>query len=360
MERTNDSTTHATAPHGIPQGAPHGTLEGGAGAASTFGGNLTEHQLVQRFRGGRWGAPEIRRTSELGLAPQARALHYAQSVFEGFKAHRLEDGGVALFRPQAHLARLNRSAARLCLPPVDLEQALSWIRALVARDRDAVPAPPESLYVRPLLFADDADLIAGPGVSATLLVLLAPVPSFFDAGSEGLRLRTETTCARAFPGGTGAVKAAGNYAAAMLAQRKAQEEGFHEVVWLDALTRSTIEETGAMNLFLVRGSELWTPPAGDTVLPGITRDSLLRLATDGGLRTHEAPVPLDPDFWSEVTEVFSSGTAVGCAPIASIEHAGQPLFRSTGDHTVQRPLATALMDVKEGRAPDRFGWRVLC
>jgi len=347
-------------PHaGPPAGPSAGPSATGRGGAGPFGCRSATHCLVQRFRGGRWEEPALEPVHRLDLAPQTRAMHYAQSVFEGFKAHRQADGGVALFRPQAHLTRLNRSAARMCLPPVDPEQTLSWVRALVARDRDEVPDPPESLYVRPLLFADDEDLVAGPGDNATLFVLLSPVPAFFG-DSRGLNLRTETRFVRAFPGGTGAVKAAGNYAAAMLAQRAAREEGFHEVVWLDAATRSTLEETGAMNLFVVRKGEILTPPAGDTVLPGITRDSLLRLAADHALVAREERIPLDHGFWDGVSEVFSSGTAVGCTPIASILHEGRTLFAHEGSGRVQRLLSGALMDVKEGRAADPHGWRVAC
>ena len=354
MTRVPDQPPTAVGPHAD---VPDET--GLAGAPARFGSQLTEHVLVQRFRDGRWSEPRIQPASTLALEPQARALHYAQSVFEGLKAHRLPDGRVALFRPQSHLARLNRSTARMCLPAVEPGEALSWIRALVARDRDAVPEAPDSLYVRPLVFADDDDLIAGPGKRATFLVLLAPVPAFFGKAS-GLKLRTETRHARAFPGGTGAVKAAGNYAAAMVAQRAAQEDGYHEVVWLDALTKSKVEETGAMNLFVVRRGELLTPPAGDTILPGITRDSLLQLARDHGIPAREEDVPLGASFWDDVTEVFSSGTAVGCTPIASIDHEGRALFRSNGAGPVQRTLSQALMDVKEGRADDPHGWRVEC
>lgn len=374
MDQNSESSAGVHAPGGPhaspsapPRGGPHAGLHSGVHAAprsgvfsrTVFGGQLTEHCLLQRFREGRWSEPVIEPSRRFELAQQTRALHYGQSIFEGFKAHRLPDGSVALFRPQPHLARLNRSSARMCLPSVDLEKTLSWVRALVARDRDAVPAAPDSLYVRPILFAADEDLIAGAGEDVTLAVMLSPVAPLCD-GVQGLRLRTETRHVRAFPGGTGAVKAAGNYAAAMLAQRTATEEGYDDVVWLDAVQRAYVEESGAMNLFVVRKGAVLTAPAGDTVLPGVTRDTILRLAEDRGIPAREEPIPVDPDYWSEVTEVFTSGTGVGCVPIASIDHEGESLFERPEPGRLQPLLSKALMDAKEGRAPDVHGWRVLC
>lgn len=325
-----------------------------------FGGALSPHYARQRFRGGRWETFEFRPVEDLRLALNARGLHMAQAMFEGFKAHRLPEQGsgageLALFRVEDHLARLERSLERLCLPAIDAAELRAGLIALVARDRERVPEPPLALYVRPLVFADDADLVAAPGSQATLLVLTAPVPPYF-AGASGLRLRTELQYVRAFPGGTGGVKASGNYAAAMIAQRAARAEGYDEVCWLDGLERAYLEEAGAMNLFVVRAGELWTPPAGDTVLPGITRATLLQLARDRGQPAREQRVPVAASWWSEVSEVFTAGTAVGCAPIASIDHRGRALFARPQPGPLQRELN----DFKEGRAADPHGWRTPC
>jgi branched-chain amino acid aminotransferase len=322
-----------------------------------FGSQLTPHLLRWEHVGGSWGEPRILASGRQSISPLLRALHYGQSIFEGLKAHRQADGSVALFRPRAHLERFNRSAERMCLPALDVERLLELLRELVALDAEHVPAPPDALYVRPLLHACDEDLSAGPGTRFTLQVLLAPVPAFF-AGQSGLRLCTETRFVRAFPGGTGMVKCAGNYAASMLAQRRARAEGFDEVVWLDALERRYVEETGAMNLFLVKNGVLVTPPAGDTVLAGITRASLLELAADLAIPAREQRVPVDADAWRDVSEVFSSGTAVGCRPIRELVHEGRTLFRSDDPGPIQERLSHRLTDIKEGRASDPHGWRL--
>lgn len=328
-------------------------------APTPFGVRPTGLALEQLFRDGAWCEARILPCEDLVLAPQTRVLHYAQSIFEGFKAHRQEGGGVALFRPQAHLARFNRSAQRMCLPGMDEAALLEQIVELVGRVREEVPAAPESLYVRPFLFGDDGDLIAGPSGGARLLVLCAPVPVYFER-EGGVLLRTETELVRAHPGGTGSIKAAGNYAGAMLAQRRAREEGYDEVVWLDPVDRAHVEETGSMNLFLVRNGVLHTAPAGETVLPGITRESLLTLAADQGLETCVERIPLERDWWSGVSEVFSSGTAVGCSPVARIDHRGELFWQRQEAATVQPALERALFDIKEGRAADPHGWRVDC
>jgi branched-chain amino acid aminotransferase len=325
-------------------------------ARSGFGTTTTPHLLVQHFAGGAWSPARIEPSAPLTLGPLTHALHYGASIFEGFKAHRQPDGSVALFRPLDHLARLNRSAERMCLPRVDPARLCADIAALVRADAAHVPAPPDALYVRPLLYADDGVLGYSTPTSVALAVMLVPVPVLFKAAG-GVRVRTETRYVRAAPGGTGSAKCAGNYAGALLAQREARAAGFDEVLWLDARERRWLEEAGGMNLMLVRGGKLSTPPLSDTILAGITRDSLLQLARREGLEAEERPLSTDEREWGDVSEAFTSGTAAGTAHIREIVHEGRVLFARPEPGPVARRLGERLERIKFGREPDPFGWR---
>ncbi len=327
------------------------------GGSAPFGARCTPHMLVQRHLEGGWQRAAIRPFGPLELSPLARCLHYGQSVFEGMKAYRTADGSIALFRPRTHLERLNRSAERLCIPRVDPEALLRSIVELVQLDAAHTPAPPDALYVRPIVFADEAALPPGIAASYLLLVLLAPVGNYFPP--EGIRLRTETRFVRAAPGGTGAAKCAGNYSGSYLAQQQARAAGFDEVLWLDARERRFVEETGSMNLMIVRDGTLTTPPCSDTILEGVTRDSLLALARELEIPSEERRLAVDPADWRGVTEVFSSGTAAGTTHVREIVHENEVLFRRAEPGPIARRLGAALDEARFG-APDARGWRVPC
>lgn len=320
-----------------------------------FGTRPTPHLLLQRYAHGAWGPAEIVESSPIALAPLTHALHYGASIFEGFKAHRQPDGSVALFRPVDHLRRLNRSAERMCLPAVDPESLARDVAALVRADEAHVPAAPNALYVRPLLFADDAVLGYATPTSALLAVVLVPVPVLFK-DKAGVRLRTETRYVRAAPGGTGSAKCAGNYAGALLAQRQARAEGFDEVLWLDACERRWIEEAGGMNLMLVRAGALSTPPLSDTILAGMTRDSLLTLARASGIPAEERVLSTAAADWADVSEAFMAGTAAGTAHIREIVHEGEVRFARPEPGPIARALGERLERIKFGLEPDPFGW----
>jgi len=330
----------------------------GSGAGMTgFGSHTTRHLLLQRFAGGKWEPHRIVEARPLELAPLAHALHYGASIFEGFKAHLQPDGKLALFRVHDHLRRLNRSAGRMCLPIVDDTDALCrGIVELLRADSAEAPPPPGALYVRPLLFADEGKLGYATPTSALLVVMLGPVAALFRG--PGVRLRTETTYVRAAPGGTGFAKCGGNYAGALLAQRDARAAGFDEVLWLDARERRFIEEAGGMNVMFVRGGALSTPPLTDTILPGVTRDSLLVLGRDAGLRVEERPISTDAVDWKDVSEAFCSGTAAGTAHIREIVHEGRVLFARAEPGPVAQELGERFERIKFGLEPDSHEWRL--
>jgi branched-chain amino acid aminotransferase len=321
-------------------------------AKRSFGTRTTARVLVRHFADGRWSEAVLEPAAPLALHPLTQVLHYGASVFEGLKAHRQPDGTLALFRPRDHVLRLNRSAERMCLPRVDVESTLADLAALVRAEAAEAALAPGSLYVRPLLFSEDAALGYSTPERAWFVTMLVPVSPLFKEA----RLRTETEYVRAAPGGTGSAKCAGNYAGALLAQRKALAEHFTEVLWLDAKERRWIEEAGGMNVMFVRRGVLTTPPLTDTILPGITRASLLALAQDLGIPAEERALAVDED-WSDVSEAFMSGTAAGTAHIHEIVHRGKTLFRRPEPGPIAARLGPHLERLKFGQEPDPHGWR---
>ena len=305
------------------------------------------------YRDGAWSCTRLTESVDLTLSAMTLALHYGQSIFEGFKAMRQADGSVAIFRLRDHLARFQRSAERMCIPPYPVEPLIAAIRNLVNETIDAVPPAPAFLYVRPLIFSDLPGLAPSPGAGYRLLVALMPVEPLF--GSAGARLTTLPELIRAAPGGTGECKCAGNYGAAMFAKQRAHETGFDEVLWLDGTERRWIEETGCMNLMYVRGGTLCTPPLTGTILPGITRATLLSLACELGLPSAETPLAIDDD-WSDVTEVFSSGTAAGTAHVREIVHEGSTLFQRAEPGPIAKVLGAAYSSVLNGTRPVPSKW----
>jgi branched-chain amino acid aminotransferase len=326
---------------------------------SAFGEVFSDHVLSAEYRNGEWTAPELVPFGPLPLSPAASALHYGQSVFEGFKAHRTVDGGLALFRPSDNLARLNRSAARLAMPPVPAALFLDGVSALVRLDRDWAPTRDGgALYVRPLYFATDEALVVRSSKSYRLVVMTSPGGPYF---SEPVRLIAEEHFVRAFPGGTGDVKPSGNYAGALLAAQRAQTSGFHNVLWLDALEHRFVEESGLMNIVFVIGGAAVTPALTGTILPGITRDSVLTLLRDMNVRVEERPIPIDEIVAAHdegtLTEAFGVGTAATIAPISKIRYRDHDLsFTTDPQHTVGARVRSLLEAIRTGRAEDRHGW----
>jgi branched-chain amino acid aminotransferase len=337
----------------------------GKGKGLGFGQTFTPHMLVQYFKDRKWGAAKIVPFGPFKLSPASVVFHYAQEIFEGFKCYRQPDGSASLFRPDRNLARLNASAERLCMAPVNTKRVLSDICRLIKKDQKHIPEPPCTLYIRPCMIATDTVIKVHPSPTYTFFVILSPVADYF-AGDDprGVRLCTETEYIRAAPGGTGAAKCGGNYAGSLAAQHHASEGGFDQVIWLDAREKTHVEEMGGMNIMFLLGNTLVTPSLeGGSILPGVTRDSLLQLARADGRTVEERPISvaelIAANKAGRLKEVFACGTAAVVTPIREIVHAGKVLYRNTGskpgDLTMQ--LKQQLMDIQFGRAPDQFGWR---
>jgi branched-chain amino acid aminotransferase len=324
-----------------------------------FGSVFSDHMLAADYKDGKWEELRIVPYGPISIAPSASAFHYGQCIFEGFKAFRLVDDGIALFRVRDNLSRFNKSARRLAMPELSDHEFVDGIAELVRIDQDWVPrAAGAALYVRPTYFATDETLVVRPSSTYRFVVFTCPVGQYFSAP---LRLVVEEQYVRAFPGGTGATKAAGNYAGSLLAGRLAQEKGFHSVVWLDGPTRSFVEESGLMNIFFVIKGVAITPPLGGTILPGITRDSVATLLRKMGIEVTERPIAMDElvDSYKkkELSAAFAVGTAATVAPIESIRYRDFDIHLPvTGESSLAERARARLESVRTGREPDSHGW----
>lgn len=335
-----------------------------------FGKVHSDHMVQVRYKEGEgWGRGELCRYHNLEMDPSSLVFHYGQAIFEGFKAYHQPDGGVSSFRPWENARRFTSSARRLAIPPFPEDRFVAAADLLIRQDRIWVPQTRgESLYLRPLLIATQAVLGVQPSDEYLFLLLALPSGSYFPGGVKPVSVWVSESFVRAAPGGTGAAKCAGNYAASLLAQREAKEQGCDQVVWLDAKERRYIEEMGGMNIFFVAhdqgaGGEvtLITPKLTGTLLPGITRASLLQLGQELGYKVEERLVSLDE--WREgssagrITEAFACGTAAVITPIGQVK--GQSGGWQMGDGQpgpVSMRLRDALLDIQHGVAPDTHGW----
>ena len=332
-----------------------------------FGRIFTEHMVRIRWTvAGGWQDAELIPYTPLILDPGTSVLHYAQAVFEGLKAFRQAGGGVAAFRARAHAARFRSSARRLALPELPEETFLDAIDVLLEADHEWVPsAPDHSLYLRPIMFASDVSLSVHPAPEVTFLLIASPSGSYFPRGIKPVTVWLTEDFSRAAPGGTGAAKTGGNYAGGLLAQAQATEHGCDQVVWLDSHEHRWVEEMGGMNLCFVFGrgvnARVMTPALTGTLLPGITRDSLLVLGRDLGYVTEEGRISVEE--WrtgcadGSLTEVFACGTAAVITPVGAVKSAhGSWTVGDGGPGEVSMRLRQALVDVQRGAAPDPHEW----
>jgi branched-chain amino acid aminotransferase len=285
-----------------------------------FGKYVADHMLVCDYANGSWDTPRIVPFGDLTLSPTALALHYGQTVFEGMKAFRLEDGRINIFRIHKHYERLTRSLDRMCMAIVPEEVFVEGLRQLISLDKQWVPtAEGTALYIRPFAFASEAKFGVKVSDQYKFVIFSGPVASAFQ---KPLRVKVETDYVRAARGGTGAAKCGGNYGGAFYPTQKAKEEGFDQVLWTDSQENKYIEESGMMNALFVIDGTLVTPPLSDSILDGVTRDSLLTLAGDLSIPVETRPVAiaeLEKAFRQHaITEAFGAGTAAIVAPIGTI------------------------------------------
>lgn len=330
-----------------------------------FGAAFTDHMFIMDYTEGEgWRDPRIVPYGPLDISPASMVLHYAQEVFEGLKAYRNLDGGVQLFRPMENVRRLNRSAERLCMPQVDEDLALAAIEELVKIDADWVPsAPGTSLYIRPFMFAADDCLGARAGREYKFMIILSPVGAYYSGGLKPTRMYIEDVYARTVKGGTGEAKAGLNYANGYAAQEKAHAQGFEQILWLDGLERRFIEEVGTSNAFFRIDGKFVTPSLSGTILPGITRDSVIALLKAWGETVEERQITIDEleEAYQngQVEEVFATGTAAVISPIGSLYYKGEDLIFNDGEiGPWAQKLYDALVGIQTGTAEDPFDWIV--
>jgi branched-chain amino acid aminotransferase len=331
-----------------------------------FGKYYTDHMVVAQWtQQDGWGEAELKPYGPISLDPAAMVFHYGQEIFEGLKAYRQPDGGIALFRPDANAARFARSAIRLALPELPVPFFLESIDALVKQDANWVPDNVgESLYLRPFMFANEVGLGVRPTNSALYMLIATPAAAYFNP-AHAVTVWISMEYVRAVPGGTGEAKCGGNYAASLIAQKEAAAEGCDQVVWIDAKERKWVEEMGGMNLYFVKGSganaTVITPKLTGALLPGITRDSILSVAADLGYKVEETMISIDD--WrdgvdkGEITEIFACGTAAVVSPVGAAKSAKGTW--TTGDGTpgaITMQIRNTLLGIQHGTIADTHHW----
>jgi branched-chain amino acid aminotransferase len=325
------------------------------------GSVFTDHMFISDFADGEWRDAGIVPFGPFSLLPTSLVFHYGQTIFEGMKAFRTEDDRIHIFRPEKHYQRLERTAERLCMPVPPAALFHEGLRRLVERERDWIPAQPGgALYLRPFQIATDSGLSLRVSDSYRFAIVCSPSGLYFP---KPVRVKVERDHVRAVSGGTGFAKCGGNYGGALYPTEKARAEGYDQVLWTDAITHSYIEESGMMNVFFVFGDTLVTPPLTDTILDGVTRDSLLTLAMERGIPVEERPVSVAELMAGLekgiVREAFGAGTAAVVSPIGAIGIDGKdfelPVVGGEGRGLADR-LKNELDDIRYGRRPDVYGW----
>lgn len=327
-----------------------------------FGRIFTDRMFTMRYSNGSWSDAKIEKYKNFSIDPSACVLHYSQEIFEGMKAYAAEDGRLLLFRPEQNVRRMNRSAERLVMPTIPEEMMLQAIEELVVTEKKWIPrAPGTSMYIRPTMIATESFLGVHPSSDYLFYIILSPVGAYYKSGFQPIRLYVEDVYVRAVPGGVGDIKTGGNYAASLMAGYGAQKKGFSQVLWLDACQRKYVEEVGAMNMFFVLGDTLVTPALTGSILPGITRASVLELAGHLGLKVEERPISIDEVLEGiesgVITEAFGSGTAAVISPVGSLNFKGKEyVLNNNGVGEVTQKIYDTLVDIQYGRTTDPFNW----
>lgn len=324
-----------------------------------FGKVFSDHMFMVDYKDGEWKDSTILPFQNLSMNPATLVIHYGQSIFEGLKAFKNEKGEVNIFRPEKNVERFNKSAIRMCMPTIPDELFMEALKELVNLDKDWIPdLEGSALYIRPFMFATDEYIGVKPSQSYRFMIFTCPVNKYYTGS---VRVKVETHYARSVKGGTGFAKAAGNYAAALFPAKLAQESGYQQLLWTDAIEHKFIEESGTMNVLFLVGNKLITPPISETILAGITRDSILQLAHDWGYQVEERRVSVDElHGWvqeGELEEAFGAGTAATVAPIEALGM-GETDFelKPYVEWKLAPRLAKELDHIKRGVIPDKYGW----
>ena len=327
-----------------------------------FGRMFSDHMIDMTYSKGSWQKPEIKPYAPISFNPSMHALHYGQAVFEGMKAYYVDDETIHLFRLDDHHQRISNSSQRMCIPTMDKETFTESLKELIRLDHQWVPKTPgHALYIRPFIFASEEYIAARAAKEYRYLVITSPVAAYYSEGFNPVSLTTTKNYVRAVKGGTGEAKAAGNYGGSFLPAQKAKEAGFTQVLWLDAKEHKYVEEVGTMNIFFKIDGKLITPKLGGTVLPGITRRSVIALAKEWDVEVEERRISIDEVFEAHdngtLEEIFGSGTAAVISPVGLIHHDGKEIEL---DRDKIGPFAKKMYDtitgIQYGKIEDSYGW----
>ncbi|MGO4987630.1 branched-chain amino acid aminotransferase [Gallicola sp. Sow4_E12] len=331
----------------------------------SFGTEFTDHMFVMDYNPEEgWHNAQILPYGPIELSPAAMVFHYAQETFEGLKAYRLADGSIQFFRPYENARRLNRSNERMCIPAIDEEVFMEALRALVEVDKDWVPdAEGTSLYIRPFVFATDPYVGVRVSNSYKFMIILSPVGAYYATGLQPTHMYVEDQYARTVRGGTGEAKCGGNYASSLAAQEKAGKLGYQQILWLDSLEHKYIEEVGTSNAFFKIDGKFITPSLSGTILPGITRKSVLELLRHWGETVEERQITIDEIVEAYknglVEEVFATGTAAVISPIGSLTYEGEDMVFNNGEiGSYSQKIYDTLFGIQTGKIEDPFEWTV--
>lgn len=334
-------------------------------ASLGFGKFFTDHMFIAEYSVGKgWHDARIVPYGPLSIDPASPVLHYGQEIFEGLKAYRRKDGGIQLFRPMENALRMNRSAERICMPPLDPEFQVKAMKMLIQLEEDWIPSSEgTSLYLRPMMIADGAELGVHPAKHFLYVIICSPSGAYYKNGMQPLRIHIEDHYVRAVKGGIGSAKTGGNYAASLKATFDAAEKGFDQVLWLDGRENKYVEEVGAMNMMFVIDGKIVTAPLEGSILAGVTRKSILQLAQDKGYQTEERRISVQELFDAYerggLTEAFGTGTAAVISPVGEMEYQGKSMVLN--DHkigNISQEMYDTLVGIQRGDLPDTYGWTV--
>jgi branched-chain amino acid aminotransferase len=326
-----------------------------------FGKYFTDHMIVSDYADGQWGELKILPYERFSVAPCMTSLHYGQGIFEGLKAYRAVNGKISLFRPLDNLNRMNQSAQRLCMPEINTTVVLEALKELLRIEADWVPSlPGTSLYIRPTMIATEEVLGVHPSKTYKFFIILSPVGSYYANGLAPTKILVEEQYVRAPIGGTGEAKCMGNYAASLLAGQRANSKDYDQALWLD-VNHKYVEEVGAMNIFFVINGVVKTPSLVGSILPGITRDSVLKLLKKNGIKTEETRISISEVYKAyrngTLTEVFGSGTAAVISPVGVLGYKGRTLVVNRNEiGPISKLLYDELTGIQYGKVNDEFGW----
>ena len=330
-----------------------------------FGKIFTDHMFIMNYTEGKgWHDPRIEPFHNISLSPAAMVYHYGQEMFEGLKAYKGEDGEVYLFRPDMNAKRTNATNDRLVIPQIPEEDFVQAVKAVVDVDRDWIPTEPgTSLYIRPFIIATDEFLGVAPSKTYLFMIILSPSGAYYESGLAPVGIWIEDEFVRAVRGGMGFAKTGGNYAASLIAQQKAHDAGYSQVLWLDGVERKYIEEVGAMNIFFKIAGKVITPSLNGSILPGITRNSTIALCKKWGYEVEERKISAEELIEAQrngtLEECFGTGTAAVISPVGKLRYVDEVMTINGGSiGPLSQKLYDTITGIQTGRLPDEMGWRV--